>query len=511
MTLNIILKKIKTYNPDADFKLIEKAYYFAEKAHQGQKRKSGEDYIQHSLYTAYYLAEIKSSAVTIAAGLLHDVVEDTKITNKEIKKEFGREIAFLVEGVSNLGKIKYRGIEPKNGRLLGQIENLRKVFLAMAKDIRVILIKLCDRLHNLETLSSLPPEKQKRIAMESMEIYAPLSYRLGIGELTGRLEDAAFPYIYPKEYQKLLTQVEERYEKRKKYLEKIKPLIKKSLKKQGIKIIEIHSRSKHYYSLHKKLQHYDSDINKIYDLVALRIIVKNVKECYKTLGIIHKLWKPLFGRIKDYIAMPKPNGYQSLHTTVFCVDGKIIEFQIRTPEMHKEAELGIAAHWYYSEQKGIKNKVKKLINKSPENGKELRWVKQLQKWQQETKNISPDEYLKTLKIDFFEDRIFIFTPKGDVIDLPEDATSIDFAYAVHSEIGDHCDSAKVNQKMTSLSKPLKNGDLVEIITKKNKTPSRDWIKIAKTNMARSRIRSYLNKESKEKWPKRIIKTTWKRK
>ena len=473
----IVQKIIKN---SANPKLIEKAHKFAEKAHQGQKRESGADYIEHPLKVAYYLSELKLSPITVAAALLHDVVDDTEITFEEIKKEFGKEIAFLVEGVSKLGKIKYRGAQR-------QIENLRKLFLAMAEDIRVILIKLYDRLHNLETLNHLRPDKAKRIAQESLEIYAPLAYRLGMGGLKGELEDLSFPYVYPEQHRQLLNQVKDKYEERKKYLEKIKPILKKNLKKEGVKGIEIHYRAKHYYSLYQKLKRYDNDLNKIYDLVALRIIVKNIQECYKTLGIIHKYWKPLPGRIKDYIALPKPNGYRSLHTTVFCVDGKIIEFQVRTPQMHKEAEFGIAAHWYYSEQKGLKTYIKRLITKPPE--RKLTWVKQLKAYQERTKMFSPDRYLESLKIDFFNNRIFVFTPQGDVINLPEGATPVDFAYAIHTEVGEHCQEAKVNGKISSLRETLKNGDLVEIILNKNKTPSRDWLKFVKTNLARSKIKA----------------------
>ena len=480
-----LLRKI--IRNSADAKLIGKAYKFAEKAHQGQKRKSGADYIEHPLKVAYYLSELKLSPTTIAAALLHDVVDDTDITLKEIKKEFGKEIAFLVEGVSKLGKIKYHGQQR-------QIENLRKLFLAMAEDIRVILIKLYDRLHNLETLNHLRPDKAKRIAQESLEIYAPLAYRLGMGELKGRLEDLSFPYVYPEQYRQLLDQVKDKYEEREKYLKKIKPLVKKYLKKEKIKPIEIHYRAKHYYSLYQKLKRYDNDLNKIYDLVALRIIVKDVQECYKALGIIHKYWKPLPGRIKDYIALPKPNGYRSLHTTVFCLDGKIIEFQVRTPQMHKEAEFGIAAHWYYSEQKGLKTYIKRLITKPPE--RKLTWVKQLKAYQERTKSLSPDRYLESLKIDFFNNRIFVFTPKGDVIDLPEGATPVDFAYAIHTEVGNHCQEAKVNGKLAPLRQPLKNGDLVEIILNKNKRPSRDWLKFVKTNLARSKIKASFKHEIK---------------
>ncbi|MBL7155332.1 MAG: bifunctional (p)ppGpp synthetase/guanosine-3',5'-bis(diphosphate) 3'-pyrophosphohydrolase, partial [Candidatus Portnoybacteria bacterium] len=374
-------------------------------------------------------------------------------------------------------------------------ENLRKLFLTMAQDIRVVLIKLVNRLHGLKTLHVFPPEKQKRIALETLEIYAPLTYRLGMGELKGQLEDSAFPYAYPQEYQNLIKQVKDKYVQGKEYLQKIIPLMKKILAREGIKVIEIHARAKHYYSLYKKLQRYDMDWHKIYDLVALRIIVSDVESCYATLGIIHKKWKPLIGRIKDYIAIPKPNGYRSLHTTVFCQGGKITEFQIRSPEMHKEAEHGIAAHWYYSEERGVKDYIKKrILGKKPaqELKKELTWVKQLQEWQKE-KFSSSQEFLDSLKIDFLKDRIFVFTPKGDIIDLPEGATPIDFAYQIHSDIGHQCSGAKIDGKLSSLSQLLQNGQVVEIIIQKNKKPNRDWLKFAKTNEARNKIKAWFKK------------------
>ena len=496
MTIEKILDKVKENNPKANFDLIKRAYVFAEKAHQGQKRNSGEDYIIHTLHTAYNLAEIKLNSTTIAAGLLHDVLEDTEITKKELEKEFGKEIAFLVEGVSKLGKIKYRGTER-------QVENFRKLFLATGKNIRVILIRLFDRLHNLETLNYQPPEKQKRIALESLEIYAPLAYRLGIGELKGQIEDLSFPYVFPDEYKKLINQVKDKYEEREKYLKKIKSVIIKKLRKEDIQPIEIQSRSKHYYSLWQKLKRYDNDLDKIYDLVALRIIVKDVEECYQTLGVIHKLWKPLPGRIKDYIALPKPNGYQSLHTTVFCIDGRIIEFQIKTKAMHKDAEFGIAAHWYYSEQKELKAFLKKKITKAPED--ELDWVKQLKDWQKETKDFSADRYLESLKIDFFSNRIFVFTPKGDVISLPENATPVDFAYAIHTDIGNHCHQARVNNKIARLEQPLQNSDIVEIIVNKNRKPSKDWFRFIKSGLSRTRIKRFFKTEL-EAWRKKRATT-----
>ncbi|MEA3296083.1 MAG: RelA/SpoT family protein [Patescibacteria group bacterium] len=486
MTIEKLIQENKQNNPNADIKLIKKAFYFAKKAHQGQKRESGEDYIIHLLYTAFYLTKLNLNSTTIASGLLHDVLEDTKISEQELKKEFGKEILFLVQGVTKLNKIKYRGTKR-------YVENLKKMFFATAKDIRVILIKLCDRLHNAQTLRYLAPEKAKKMAIETLEIYSPIAMRLGIGELSGRLQDSAFPFAYPEEYKKLISQVKDKYEKRKKYLKKIKPIIQKKLRKKQISIIEIDYRSKRYWSLYNKLQRYDNDLDKIYDLVALRIIVKDIEECYKTMGIIHKLWRPIPGKIKDYIAMPKTNKYRSLHTTVFCVNGKITEFQIRTPQMHEEAERGIAAHWYYSEQKGLKAHLKKLISKAPE--KEIQWVKELGKYKEKSKDINFDNYLKSLKIDFFKKRIFVFTPKGDVMNLPENACCVDFAFATHTEIGEQCEQAKVNGKIAPLSRCLKNGDIVKIITNKNKKPSRDWLKFVKTNLARAKIKNYFKDET----------------
>jgi GTP pyrophosphokinase len=468
-----------------DIALITKAFEFSQKSHEGQKRFSGESYFIHPFETAKTLANLHLDASTIAAGLLHDVCEDCLITGKKthldekiLKKEFGEEIAFLVGGVSKLGALKYRGEEQK-------IENLRKMFLAMAKDIRVVLIKLADRLHNMETMQYVPQEKQKRISLETLEIYAPLANRLGMGNFKGRLEDLAFPFVYPEEYKKLKELIKDKYEQKEKDLAIIKYKLKEELKKNGLENIRMDSRIKHFYSLFKKLQRpeINMDINRIYDLIALRIIVNTVEECYKVLGIIHKMWKPLPGRIKDYIALPKPNGYQSLHTTVFAEGGKITEIQIRTEKMHEEAEYGIASHWAYEES-----------GKPDSGGKfnpRLVWVNQLIEWQ---KSVSQSQdFLETLKIDFFKDRVFCFTPKGDVIDLPEGATAIDFAYAVHSEIGNRAMAAVVNNKFVSLETILKNGDIVEIKTQKNKRPSMEWLGHAKTSLAKKQIRSSLKK------------------
>jgi len=487
-----LIKEVQSYNPQANFDLIQKAFEFAKKAHGNQLRESGEPYIIHPLATARTLAQLRLNSKTIAAGLLHDVADDTPVTIEDIEKEFGPEIAFMVSGVSKLGKIKYRGIEE-------QAEKLRRVFLAMAQDIRVVLIKLADRLHNLKTLKYVPEEKQKRIAMEALEIYAPLAYRLGMGEMKGQIEDAAFPYYYPNEYKWLMQNVRDKYQERENYIQKIQKMVRGELEKAKVQVADIHSRAKHYYSLYKKLQRHEMDLNKIYDLVALRIIVPTIEDCYTTLGVVHKMWRPLPGRIKDYIAIPKTNGYQSIHTTVFCVDGKIVEIQIRTEKMHKEAENGIAAHWHYSEKGGFKDYLKKtfrfrvqpaLTLQPPK--KELLWIQQLQDWQKETKD--PEEFLEGLKIDFFNNRIFVFTPMGLVIDLPENATAVDFAYAIHTDIGHRCVGAKVGGKIIALSQPLSNGQIVEILTQKETRPKRDWLEFVKTSDARSKIKKWLREK-----------------
>ncbi|MBU2264635.1 RelA/SpoT family protein, partial [Patescibacteria group bacterium] len=453
--LQKILDKCQTNNPDCDIDLIERAYDFAKKIHAGQKRVSGQDYIFHCLGAAEIVADLKVDSKTIAATLLHDVIDDgpgdKEELAKQLEKEFGKEIIRLVNGITKLGKIKFRGEER-------QIENLRKMFLAMAEDIRVVIIKLADRLHNMQTLSFLPPLKQQRIAAETLNIYAPLADRLGIGHLKGQLEDSSFKYLMAGEYTWLVNQVREQIDEREKYLKKVAPVLKKEIIKESIGLVKIHWRAKHYWSLYKKLQRYEMNLNRIYDLVALRVIVKDIDDCYATLGLIHKLWRPLPGRIKDYIALPKPNGYQSIHTTVFCQGGKITEIQIRTAKMDEEAERGIAAHWYYTEQKGFKSYLKKIFTPAPE--KELRWIKQLQSWQKET-HATPEDFFQSLKIDFFKDRIFVFTPRGDVIDLPEGATPLDFAYQIHSDIGHHYQGAKADGRMIALTTPLHNGQVVE--------------------------------------------------
>jgi len=462
-----------------DLNLIKKVFEYASLAHKDQTRFSGEPYINHVADVALDAAALKLDAKTIAAALLHDTVEDNVATMRDIKKQFGDEVAFLVRGVTKVDKLKYHGAERA-------AESMRKMFLAVAEDIRVVVLKLVDRLNNMKTLYALPSEaKQRRIASETLEIYAPLADRLGMGELKNELEDMAFQYVYPQEYAWIKKEVDQKVPAGEKYIKKIMPVIKKELAREGVKPAEISARAKHYYSAWKKLLRYDMDWGRVLDLVAVRIIVSNVEECYSALGIIHKLWRPMPGKIKDYIALPKPNGYQSLHTTVFCVDAQPTEFQIRTESMHREAEYGIAAHWFWDEAGKPKSGTKV-------SGQKFSWVRQLQSWQKEFKRgQSSEEFLESLKIDFFKDRIFVLTPKGDVIDLPEGSTPIDFAYHVHSEIGNHAAGAKINSKMVSLSTPLASGNTVEIITQKNKKPSSEWLNFIKTSLARSRIKKIL--------------------
>lgn len=460
-----------------DEELITRAYNFAEAAHEGQKRMSGDPYFVHVFETAKTLASLGMDAQTIASGLLHDVLEDTKITGAEIEREFDKDILFLIKGVTKLGTLKYSGYER-------HVESLRKFFMAMANDLRVVIIKLADRLHNLRTLEHVREDKQKRIAMESISVYAPLANRLGMGGLKGEIEDAAFPYAYPKEYKQTEEILEIQQEAHEKNLEIVSKELKKELDKNGIKCAQLDYRVKHKYSLYKKLLKYDMDIDKIYDIVALRVVVDNVEECYRVLGVIHSIWNPLPGRIKDYIAIPKPNGYRSIHTTVFTGSGGVAEIQIKTQEMHAEAAYGVAAHFAYKEQGKRKKNKDKL---------KFEWIEEL-------KNLKyspgePKEFIEHLKTDFFNDRIFVFTPKGDVVDLPEDSTPIDFAYSIHSDIGDHTSGAKVNDKMVQIFSKLKNGDMVKIIINKNSHPSNKWLEYVKTTVARKHIRSYLEKHT----------------
>jgi GTP pyrophosphokinase len=456
---------------ESDKALIEKAYYFAQKAHEGQLRKSGDPYFTHVANTAKNLADLGMKAKTISAGLLHDVLEDADVTEEELTKEFGEEIVELIKGVTKLGKVRYQGVERN-------VENLRKFFISVAKDLRVLVIKLADRLHNMETLEHVRPDKQKRIALETLEIYAPLANRLSMGRLKGKLEDAAFKYAYPKEYEEVKQMLLDKKDVEEKYLIEVRDTIIERIKEAKIKGTKIDYRQKHLYSLWKKLQKYDMDISKVYDIIALRVMVKSIADCYHVLGLIHGEWTPVPNRIKDYIATPKANGYQSLHTTIFTGTGGIAEIQIRTHEMHEKAENGIAAHYIYKESD----------KKEKEIPKELEWMQQLHELNQHED--SPEKFLKTIKMDFFKDRVFVFTPKGDIVDLPEDSSVIDFAYAIHTDIGNHVQGAKVNGKNSPLSHVLKTNDIVDIQTNKNAKPSSKWLNYAKTTLARKQINNH---------------------
>lgn len=468
-SVNELLKIIDEEKLNVDRDMVRLAFDFAHAAHQGRMRKNGEQYINHSLETAKTLARYHLDQDTIVAGLLHDVPEDTDRTLADVRKEFGKDVANLVEGITKLGKLKYRGIER-------YIENLRKMFIAMASDIRVIFIKFADRLHNLKTLDALEGEKRERIARETLEIYAPIANRLGIWQLKGKLEDLSFKHLYPAEYERLKQALDKDFKERDEVLTTMRSKIGSELKKERMRVIEISGRTKDLWSLYQKLQTHNNELDRVHDIIALRVVVPTIADCYRTLGIIHNQWKPLPNRFKDFIAQPKPNGYQSLHTTIFCDRGKTLEVQIKTQEMHYAAEYGIAAHWNYDEKGSIK-----LDNT-------LDWVVELSKWQQEIQDSG--EYLDSLKIDVFQDRIFVFTPKGDVIDLPENSTPVDFAYHIHTQIGDRATAARINNQMASLATPLKSGDMVEIITERNrKGPNRDWLKFVKTRAARDKIKA----------------------
>lgn len=471
------LKEIFAKKPDLKKKekaLIEKAYTFAENAHKDQKRYSGEPYFNHVVRSTINLLDFKVDANTIAGALLHDVVEDCDVPLSIIEKEFGKDVASLVSGVSKLGTVKYQGRKR-------YAENMRHLFLAIADDIRILLIKFADRLDNVRTLEFVPKHKQGRIALETLEVYVPLANRLGMGRLKSSLLEPAFKFAYPKEYEKVTTLIKEKGEEREKYIQKVFKSLSKQLVKAGIDDARVSYRIKDTYSIYKKLLKKDMDVAKIYDLYALRVIVPKVEDCYQVLGIIHKLWKPLPGRIKDYIANPKLNGYQSLHTTVFIGDGGIAEIQVRTEQMHIDAEYGIAAHLLYKET---------LSGKKEDR---LSWLSHIQEIHKE--NNTSEDFLHNLKIDLFEERIFLFTPQGDVIELPKGATALDFAYSIHSDIGNHTQGARVNGKFVSLDTELASGDIVEIQTHKNNKPTRKWLDHAKTGFAQRYIKNYLKKKN----------------
>src|SRR6266850_580234 len=479
--LNDILEKVSAYHADADLDLIKKAYVYSAKVHQGQIRKSGEPYLIHPLEVAGLLAELKLDEASIVAGLLHDTIEDTLAKPEEIHELFGPEVLALVEGVTKLGTFSHgpRTQEEK------QAENFRKMLVAMAKDIRVILVKLADRTHNMRTLAHMTPDAQQRIAQETLDIYAPLAHRLGIQWIKIELEDLAFRYLKAAEYGDVEQQVAQTQKDRAKFIADVVQLLQTKLKEAGLDS-EVQGRPKHLYSIWKKMRKNGlNSVSQLHDIVAFRLLLKSVPACYEALGLIHSLWKPVPGRFKDYIAIPKPNMYQSLHTTVIGPTGERIEIQMRTEEMHKIAEEGIAAHWAYKEGKsGGKDEQK------------FAWLRQLMEWQQDLKD--PREFLETVKVDLFQDEVFVFTPKGDVKSLPSGSTPVDLAYAVHSEVGAHCVGAKANGKIVPLRYKLKNGDSVEILTSPNARPNKDWLSFVRTSRAQSKIRNFIKQQQRER-------------
>ena len=482
----MLIARIRKYHPSTDVSLIEKAYKLAVEAHGDQRRKSGEPYIIHPLWVAIILADLEMDKETIAAGMLHDVVEDTKFTEEDIRKEFGAEVALLVDGVTKLGRLSY-----SSDKLEVQAENLRKMFLAMAKDIRVIIIKLADRLHNMRTLQFMTPAKQKEKAKETMDIYAPIAQRLGISKIKTELDDLALKYSQPEVFYDLVNQINARKTEREEFVEQIVDEVSTHMKNAGIRA-EVNGRVKHFFSIYKKMVNQDKTVDQIYDLFAVRIIVESVKDCYAALGVIHEMYKPIPGRFKDYIAMPKPNMYQSLHTTLIGPNGQPFEIQIRTFEMHKTAEYGIAAHWKYKESSDGKLPVDKREEEK------LNWLRQILEWQ---KDMSDNrEFMSLLKndLDLFADSVYCFTPQGDVKTLPNGSTPIDFAYSVHSAVGNRMVGARVNGKLVPIEYQIKNGDRIEIITSMNSQgPSRDWLKIVKSTQAKNKINQWFKKELKE--------------
>lgn len=474
-----LIDTIHSYLPKAKCDDVTKAYQLAEEAHKDQRRVSGETYILHPLAVAQILADMKIDTTTITASLLHDVVEDTSYTLDDLKKMFGKEVAFLVDGVTKLSRLNYRTKEDQ------QLNSMRKMFLAMAKDVRVVVIKLADRLHNMRTLRYMRSDKQKRIAQETLEIFAPLAHRLGIFNIKWELEDLSFRYLEPDKYYDLVDQMKQKRHVREEIVNEAIDVLKKALDEAHIHC-EINGRPKHFYSIYKKMKKDNRDLSQVYDLFAIRVIVDDVKDCYGVLGIVHSLWKPLPYRFKDYIAMPKPNNYQSLHTTVIGTRGQPVEIQIRTWEMHRIAEYGVAAHWRYKEGNQTANK--------DAFDEKMGWLRNLLEWQ-DTSN--PKEFVNALKLDAFSDEVFVFSPRGDVIDLPQGAIPIDFAYRIHTDVGHRCVGAKINGKIVPLDYKLKNGDIVEIITSKVGKPSLDWLNIVGSSESRSKIRSWFKKENRE--------------
>jgi guanosine-3',5'-bis(diphosphate) 3'-pyrophosphohydrolase len=475
--LATLIEAIPKYQPGANLDVLERAYRFSEASHQGQQRASGEPYLSHPVEVANLLVDFKMDVTTVTAGLLHDVLEDTHATKAELEREFGKEIAELVDGVTKIGKLAFSSREER------QAENFRKMLIAMARDLRVIMIKLADRLHNMRTLHFLPPEKGRKIAQETLDIYAPLAHRLGMANVKAELEDLALRTLHPDAYVDLQRKVAKRRLEREADINQVIAIIERKLSEVGIES-QIRGRPKHFYSIWKKMHDQGREFDEIYDLTAVRVITRSVRDCYGALGVIHSLWKPVPGRFKDFIAMPKVNMYQSLHTTVIGPKGEPVEIQIRTWDMHRIAEDGIAAHWLYKEKKTGKDKI----------DDSLLWLRQLMETQQDTKD--PQEFLDSVRVDLFPDEVYVFTPKGDVKALPDGATPIDFAYTVHTKVGEHTVGAKVNGKLVPLRYVLRQGDIVEIVTSPNQHPSRDWLKIAKSTRARTKINQWLKVEER---------------
>lgn len=477
--LNDILDKVTAYNPAADLDLVRKAYVFCAKVHQGQTRLSGEPYLVHPMEVAAILADLKLDVPTVVTGLLHDTIEDTLTTHEELVANFGEEVANLVDGVTKISKIHFKTKEES------QAENFRKMLLAMANDIRVILVKLADRLHNMRTLQYQPEPKQRSIARETMDIYAPIANRLGISWIKSELEDLSFRYQDPQVYYDLASKVTKKKKERETFVQEVRDIIAAKLGEHEIKG-DVSGRSKHLYSIYRKMENRNVDIDQIYDLIAIRILVDDIRECYEVLGIIHSTWKPVPGRFKDYIAMPKGNMYQSLHTTVIGPFGERMEVQIRTSEMHRVAEAGIAAHWKYKEGKGYDEK----------DIKRFAWLRQLLEWQQELQDSR--EFMDTVKVELFPEEVYVFTPKGDVKGFPKGSTPIDFAYSVHTDVGHRCVGAKVNGKLVPLKYELKTGDIIEVVTSPHHTPSKDWLKIVRSSRARNKIRGWIKTEERKR-------------
>jgi GTP pyrophosphokinase len=475
--LQTLIDEIPKYQPGADLELVNRAFRFSEKSHQGQQRASGEPYLSHPLEVAGLLVDFKMDVTTVTAGLLHDVLEDTSATKDDLQREFGPEIADLVDGVTKIGKLAFSSREER------QAENFRKMVVAMAHDLRVLMIKLADRLHNMRTLDYLAPEKAKKIAQETLDIYAPLAHRLGMAKVKAELEDLALRVMAPEDYQDLMRRVAKRRLERENEINALIALLHEKLSEVGIES-KIAGRPKHFYSIWKKMHEGGREFDEIYDLTAVRVLTKTVRDCYGALGVIHSLWKPVPGRFKDFIAMPKVNMYQSLHTTVIGPKGDPVEIQIRTWEMHRVAEEGIAAHWLYKEKKGDRDRFDEAFT----------WLRQLMESQKEMKD--PKEFLDTVRFDLFPDEVYVFTPKGDVKALPEGSTPIDFAYAVHTDVGHHCVGAKVNGKLVPLRYTLRQGDIVEVVSSPSQHPSRDWLKIVKSSRSKAKINQWLKVEER---------------